>query len=141
MCLVYFFIIYILFSMYSKEVEGKLKQIKIEDFIWVIYIGIIALSYYSNHLEKKYYIFNDLNSKNQYRKIIIVIFSILIIVYFYFLIDAYNSVRDLKCSDTEKKKRLINLSFLASLLIFISGLIFLYIAISDTDLNVELAFN
>lgn len=136
-----FFFLFILFSMYSREVEDKLRQIKIEDFIWVIYIGIIALSYYSNYLERKYYINNDIDSKNKYRKIIIVIFSILIIVYFYFLVDSYNSVRDLNRFDTEKKKRLIYLSFLASLLIFISGLIFLYIAISDTDLNVELAFN
>ena len=136
-----FFFLFILFSMYSREVEDKLRQIRIEDFIWVIYIGIIALSYYSNYLERKYYINNDIDSKNKYRKIIIVIFSILIIVYFYFLVDSYNSVRDLNRFDTEKKKRLIYLSFLASLLIFISGIIFLYIAISDTDLNVELAFN
>lgn len=127
--------------MYSREVEEKLRQIRIEDFIWVIYVGIIVLSYYSNYLERKYYVDNDIDSKNKYRKIIVIIFSILIIVYFYFLVDSYNSVRDLNVNDNEKKKRLIYLSFLASLLIFISGLIFLYIAISDTDLNVELAFN
>ena len=127
--------------MYSREVEDKLRQIKIEDFIWVIYIGIIALSYYSNYLERKYYVCNDLNSKNKYRSIMILIFSILIIVYFYFLVDSYSSIRDLNSNDCEKKKRLVYLSFLASLLIFISGIIFLYIAISDTDLNVELAFN
>lgn len=127
--------------MYNKEVEDKLKQLRIEDFIWVIYIGIIALSYYSNYLERRYYVFNDINSKNKYRNIMILIFSILIIVYFYFLYDSYKSINDLKCSDSEKKKRLLYLSFLASLLIFISGIIFLYIAISDTDLNVELAFN
>jgi len=127
--------------MYSKEIDDKLKQLNIEDFIWVIYIGIIALSYYSNFLERKYYVFNDLDSKNKYRNIMILIFSILIVVYFYFLYDSYKSINDLKCGDSEKKKRLLYLSFLASLLIFISGIIFLYIAISDTDLNVELAFN
>ena len=123
------------------EIEDKLRQLRIEDFIWVIYIGIIALSYYSNFLERRYYVFNDFKSKEKYRKNIILIFSILLIVYFYFLYDSYDSVKDLKVYDTEKKKRLINLSFLASLLIFISGTIFLYIAVSDTDLNVELAFN
>ena len=127
--------------MYSKAIDDKLKQLNIEDFIWVIYIGIIALSYYSNFLERKYYVFNDLDSKNKYRNIMILIFSILIVVYFYFLYDSYKSINDLKCGDSEKKKRLLYLSFLASLLIFISGIIFLYIAISDTDLNVELAFN
>ena len=41
----------------------------------------------------------------------------------------------------QKKKELITLSFIASLLIAISGFIFLYIAINDEDINVELAFN
>ncbi len=127
--------------MYSREVDDKLRQIRIEDFIWVIYIGIIALSYYSNYLERKYYLNNDIDSKNKYRKIMILIFSILIIVYFYFLKDSYDSIKDLNRFDSEKKKRLVYLSFLASVLIFISGVLFLYISISDTDLNVELAFN
>lgn len=127
--------------MYSKEVEDKLRQIKIEDFIWIIYLGIIFLSYYSNSLEKKFFISDDLECKDRYRKIMIIIFLILLFVYFYFLKDSYDSIKNLNEFDTEKKKRLVYLSFLASLLIFISGLLFLYIAISDTDLNVELAFN
>jgi len=125
----------------SNELEEKLKQLRIEDFIWVIYIGIIFLSYYSNYLERKYYVSGDVNSKNKYRNIMILIFSILIIVYLYFLYDSYKSINGLNCNDSEKKKRLLYLSFLASLLIFISGIIFLYIAVYDTDLNVELAFN
>ena len=58
------------------ELNRKLEQIKIEDFIWIIYIGIIALSFYSNSLEEKYYLFNDNISKEKYRKIMIFIFSI-----------------------------------------------------------------
>ena len=125
----------------NSEIDEKLKQLRIEDFIWVVYIGIIALSYYSNYLERKFFVNGDLCSKNKYRSIMILIFSILFIVYLYFLYDSYNSLKDVNCYDSEKKKRLLSLSFLASLLIFISGIIFLYIAINDTDLNVELAFN
>ena len=40
-----------------EELNSKLKQIRIEDFIWVIYIGIIILSWYANSLEKKYFIY------------------------------------------------------------------------------------
>ncbi len=71
----------------------------------------------------------------------ITIFTILIIVYFYFLIDSYNSLKTINEKTDEKTKKLLYLSFIASLLIFISGLIFLYISINDEDLNVELAFN
>ncbi len=125
----------------NSEIEDKLRQLSIEDFIWVIYIGIISLSYYSNYLERKYYVNGDLYSKEKYRSIIIVIFFILLIVYSYFLYDSYKSVSELNVNDSEKKKRLVYLSFLGSLLIFISGSIFLYIALTDNDLNVELAFN
>lgn len=127
--------------MYSRKVEDRLKQLKIEDFIWIIYLGIIFLSYYSNSLERKFFISDDLDCKDKYRKIMIIIFLILLFVYFYFLKDSYDSIKDLNRFDSEKKKRLVYLSFLASLLIFISGVLFLYIAISDTDLNVEIAFN
>ncbi len=124
-----------------KEVNEKLKDIEVENFIWIIYLLIIFLSYYSNSLEKEYYLNNDLESKEKYRKILIFIFTVLVIIYMYFLKDAYDGVKDLKPNDSTKKKTLITLSFLASLLIVISGFIFLYIAIEDEDLNVELAFN
>ena len=125
----------------SNELEKKLKQIKIENLIWVVYIGIIILSWYSNYLERNYYLYNNLNSKQKYRYILILIFSILLVVYYYFLKSAYDDYKNLNVNDSTKKKNLITLSLLGSLLIFISGLIFLYIAYTDQDLNVEIAFN
>lgn len=127
--------------MESTETEEKLKQITIEDYIWIVYLIIIFLSWYSNSLERKYYIYNDEISKEKYRKILIFIFSILVIVYIYFLKSSINDLNNLKENDSNKKKELITLSFIASLLIAVSGFIFLYIALSDNDLNVELAFN
>jgi len=129
------------FIQFNMNLNDKLKQLKIEDFIWVIYIGIIILSWYSNSLERKYYCFNDLESKKKYREIMTTIFIILIIVYFYFLMDSINSLKNIDENTSEETKKLLYLSFLASLFIFISGLIFLYISIKDEDLNVELAFN
>ena len=123
------------------ELNEKLKQLKIEDYIWIIYIGIIFLSWYSNSLERKYFIYNDKKSKEKYRQTLIIIFSILIVVYLYFLKDSIDSIRSLKASDNEQKKNLTYLSFLGSLLIAISGFIFLYIAFKDESIDVELAFN
>lgn len=123
------------------NIEEKLKEINTENFIWVIYIGIIILSYYSNYLEKNYFLYHDMNSKEKYRQIIIFIFSILIIVYFYFLNSSLDDVQNINPNDSKEKNNLIILSFVASLLIFISGLIFLYIAFKDENLDVELAFN
>lgn len=127
--------------MTNEELRNKLRQLNIEDFIWLVYIGIIILSWYSNSLERKYFLYNDHQSKEKYREIMILIFSILIVVYVYFLKDAFDDLRNLKPTDPYKKRRLVILSFIGSLMIAISGFIFLYIALIDEELNVELAFN
>ena len=124
----------------NQELYERLKQLKIEDFIWIIYIGIIILSLYSNVLERKYFINNDINSKEKYRNINIVIFSILIVVYLYFVKDAYDSFKKLNKYDSEKKKNLTLLSLIGAVLIAISGFIFLYISIVDENIDVEIAF-
>ena len=127
--------------MSREELENKLKQLDTEDFIWLIYIGIILMSWFANSKERDYFVNNNLESKEVYRNIMIIIFSILLVVYIYFLKDSYNDVKNLKVTDSKKTKNLISLSFIGSLLIAISGVIFLYIAIMDEELNVELAFN
>ena len=67
-------------------VINKLKELKIEEYIWVIYLGIIFLSFYSNSLERDYFLYNDLNCKQKYQDIIIIIFTILLIIYIYFFL-------------------------------------------------------
>lgn len=123
------------------DVKDKLNDINIENHIWLIYIIIILASWYSNKLEKDYFLYNDIKSKNKYRDIIIKIFSILLIVYLYFFKSSLNDVNNLKPTDNLEKRKLTELSAIGSLLIVISGLIFLYIAYTDQDIDVEIAFN
>ena len=125
----------------NTTLENKLKQLVAEDKIWLIYIGIIFLSWYANSLERKYFTFNDQKSKQEYRNIMIFIFSILIIVYFYFFKESVIDIKNIKPTDSNKRKALIYLSFYGSLFILVSGLIFLLIALEDDELSVELAFN
>ena len=127
--------------MNQEKKKKKIKEINTEDMIWIVYIGIIFLSFVSNHFERKYYLNNDINSREKYQKILIFIFSVLLIVYIYFLKGSIDSIKKLKDTDSKKKKEMVYLSFIASLLIAISGVIFLYIAIIDDNLDVELAFN
>lgn len=127
--------------MNNGKITQRLKELKIEDFIWVIYIGIIFFSWFANSLERKYFVFNDVESRDKYRKVMTGIFIVLVIVYFYFLRESYNDLKELKPTDSDKRKELVTLSFIASLLIFISGIIILYIVVSDEFLEVEIAFN
>lgn len=118
---------------------NRLKQIEIENKIWIIYFFLIGLCLYGNSFEKKYFLYGNNYDKEKYRKITIFIFSIAVIIYFYFFIDSY---KDMKNNNYNiKSKSYSELSFLGSTLILISGLIFLYLAVDDTDLDIELAFN
>ena len=128
----------IILNMNNSEIESKLNSITTENYIWIIYLGIIITSWYANTLERNYFIYNDKNSKEKYRHIIIFIFSILLVVYIYFF---KSSLNDIKNAQDLKTYKLTELSSIASLLILISGIIFLYIAYNDNDINVELAFN
>lgn len=124
-----------------EELNRRLKQIKIENYIWIIYLIIIGLSLYANSFEKKYFLYNDPCAKEKYRNINIIVFTIVTIIYFYFFIDNYEDVKNLKNTDSKKKKDLTNLSFIATALVLISGIIFLYIIISDEDIETEIAFS
>ena len=118
-----------------------LKKIRIENFIWLIYLVIIGISFYSNSLEEKYIKYNDLKAKKDYQTAIIIIFSVAVVVYTYFFLDNYKDVKNLKPWDSNKKKKLNEASLIASTLVLISGIIFLVLAILDDNMDVELAFS
>ncbi len=120
---------------------SRLNDIKIENYIWIIYIGIIVLSWYANSKEKDFIINKNENSKKEYQALMILIFTILLFIYYYFTIDSYDDVKELSPLDSKKKIILRYASFVGSFLILISGIIFLIIAILDDNIDTEIAFN
>lgn len=119
----------------------RLKEIKDENIVWIIYIGIIILSYYANYKEVKYILYNDEKSRKKYQDTMILIFTILVIIYYYFTKQTYINIKKLNSRDSEKKITLTYASFIGTLLVLISGIIFLFIVILDENIEVEIAFN
>ena len=81
------------------------------------------------------------NSKKEYQALMILIFTILLFIYYYFTIVSYDDVRELTSLDSKKKIILRYASFVGSFLILISGIIFLIIAILGDNIDTEIAFN
>lgn len=127
--------------MSNEEIKERLEDIKLENFVWLIYIIIIFLSFWANNLETNYFKTGSPSSKNKYRRLMISIFTILVIIYLTFFKTAYEDLKKLNEYDSNQKKNLTFLSFFASFLILLSGFIYLYILIKDEDINVEIAFN
>lgn len=123
------------------EKEERLKDIKTENLIWVVYIGIIILSWYANSKEKHFVLYNDDKSKKEYQNLMILIFSVLVIAYYYFAKDSLKDYQKLTPFDSKKKRNLTTASLIASIFILVSGLILLAIAITDEDIDIEIAFN
>ncbi|MCI6847335.1 MAG: hypothetical protein MR835_00560 [Erysipelotrichaceae bacterium] len=117
----------------------RIKDTRIEDFIFIIYYLIITLSLYSNKIERDYlYTGNDYD-RTRYRILLYIIFGIAFLVYLYYTIDSYKTLKEVSYDDENRK--LYELSFLASFLVLISGCIYLYIISNDEEDRVELAFN
>ena len=123
----------------NNNLEKRIKQIETENYIWIIYLGIIGLSYYANYYEKKYFLTKDNNYKNIYRKTNAFVFIILVLIYSYFENDSINSMFEKNKSKTKQKYD--NLTLIATTLVLISGIIFLYIILDDNNLDSEIAFN
>ena len=124
----------------DKYLENRLKELDIEEIIWGVYLLIIGLSFYSNMIEREYFYTNNEESKQKYRKLTITIFAIAILVYLYFVCDTYHDLVNLDPNSNYKKVKFTRLNFISSTLILIAGIILLYIAVNDIDLDVEIAF-
>lgn len=111
--------------MNNESIEKRLEKIKIEDIIWILYLIIIILSFIANSIERNYFIKNDIKDKKTYQNLMIFIFTILCIVYAYFTYDNYKDIKELKSYDSDTKIEFTYISFIATLLVLISGLLFL----------------
>lgn len=118
-----------------------IKEIETENFVWIIYLFIIVLSFLANKFEKDYYINGNIDDKEKYRIINIFIFSVVLVIYIYFFKENIKSVNKLNCNDSYEKIMFNKLNLLATSLIVIAGIIYLYIAIKDKNLETEIAFN
>lgn len=118
---------------------NRIKQIETENKIWLIYLVIIGMSYFSNYYERDYFENHNLKSKEIYQKTNTIIFITLIIIYLYFEDDSIKSFKEKNKS--QKKKLYDTLTLIASTAVLISGIIFLYVIIDDKNLDSEIAFN
>ena len=110
----------------------KLKKLKIEDFIWIIYIFIAIFAIVSNYYEKEYNLTNNAVYKNNYKSINITIFIVAFFIYLYFLYLNYQNVNSLN-NPSKKEARDSQISLIASILFLIGGICYLFVEIDTYD--------
>ncbi len=122
------------------ELLRKLKLLRNEDIIWLIYYFIVTFALISNRLEKNYLLNNEnVQSRNTSRKINTTLLIIAFFIYLYFTVVAFQDIELLKQNSTKKEVR-ISYERLITNLIFLAGGIMAIIADFDDNTNdVDLA--
>lgn len=114
-----------------------LQELKIEDFIWIIYSFIVLGAMISNVLERDWVLKHHEKSRREYKKINETIFVVTFIIYFYFVVLTYQRVIESKQQHIPIKTLFLNeANFVAACLFLIGGAIYLFTEFaSDTPLS------
>ncbi len=110
-----------------------LKEVQVEDYIWIIYIFLAIFAIISNYYEKEYITKHNKNSENIFRTINTEIFIVTFIIYLYFAYINYKHIKRLDPNSSPKQVLLANAGFIAALLFLIAGGISLFISIVGND--------
>lgn len=115
----------------------KLRDIHIENFIWIIYLFIAAAALLSNHFEEDFLKTNNKKDYRIYKKINITIFIIAFFIYLYFLYHNFKNVSELKKNASNNKKLLFaQINVIAAILFLVGGILYLYTESNDIDTEI-----
>ncbi len=109
------------------------KEVRIEDYIWIIYIFLAIFAIVSNYFEKEYLKKHDKKDENIFRTINTEIFIITFIIYLYFAYVNYKHIKRLDKNSSPKEVLLANAGLIAAILFLIGGGISLWISIYGDD--------
>ena len=124
----------------NKTLTGTLEELKIEDWIWIIYLFITIFALISNIFERDFIIYKNKLSQKAYKTINIAIFIIVFFIYFYFVLLTYKRLKSIDNKITYKDMIIKNANFIAACLFLIGGLLYLFTElISTTDFDVNLS--
>lgn len=122
------------------DVEKKLKRLKNEDIIWIIYFFIVVFALYSNKLDRDYLLKKDKNAYKREKSINITIFFIAFFIYLYFLLLLTEDLGNMEKNFDDPNYRSTFIQLIAAILFLIGGAIYLINEITrkDDDLDVGL---
>lgn len=122
----------------NNDLRSRLKIIGIEDIILGIFIIIIILAYIANQIEKEYLETGDIQAKDKFYYLQIFIFLIVVIINLYFVSLNFDNIKNLGPNSSKTKENDAYLSLIGSLAALVATSIFLYIAITDKNLETEI---
>lgn len=122
------------------DISRKLKQLRNEDIIWIIYFFIIVFALYSNKLDRDYLLNHDNSAYKSEKYINIGIFFVTFFIYLYFVLLLTEDLSNMERNFNNDNYRSTFIQLIAALLFLIGGSIYLIneIVRKDDDLDVGL---
>ena len=119
-----------------KNISENLKELEIEDFIWIISLFSACFALLSNKLEKDYLYTHNLSKEKEYKTINITLLVIAFFIYLYFMMLNYKRIKR-NTHQSFKQMRINNANFLAATLIVLATIIYIMTSILSTN-NLEI---
>ena len=114
----------------------KLKEIKIENFIWIIYFFITISALVSNYYEEDYIKTKSSKDYKIFKNINVTLFTVAFFIYLYFVYLNYKNISNLRKNTSKKKVLYANINFIAAILFLIGGILYLYTEINNNDIEI-----
>ena len=114
----------------------RLKEIKINDFIFVVYIVISIAAIICNNIEE-----DNIKNNKESTKVITSVRSAIIIVgiliYLYFVYTSYKNFKNPNKNLSKKDKKANNYALLSSILFLIASIIVFYVNLLNTNEEID----
>lgn len=107
------------------DISKKLKRLRNEDFIWIVYFFIVVFALYSNKLDRDYLLKKDNEAYKREKYINITIFFIAFFIYLYFLLLLTEDLGSMEKNFNDPVYRSTFIQLIAAILFLIGGAIYL----------------
>lgn len=117
------------------DILRRLKILRTEDFIWIIYFFIAAFAIFSNAFERDFVITNNSYSYKKSKVINITLFFTTFFIYLYFVLLFTTDLNNMEKNFNNSRYRNTFLQLIAALLFLIGTIIFLtqeILSLNDT---------
>lgn len=115
------------------DISKKLKRLRNEDFIWIVYFFIVVFALYSNKLDRDYLLKKDNEAYKREKYINITIFFIAFFIYLYFLLLLTEDLSSMEKNFNDPAYRSTFIQLIAAILFLIGGAIYLINEITRKD--------
>lgn len=111
--------------------DTEIKELKIDEFIWVVFILLGIANIVGDECKKKYYVKDDDKSEELARKIFLVTLFISLIIYVYISYLRYKRLK--RCYENGTDSFCAEARMFASIMVVIASGIFLYCQIKESN--------